>query len=348
MASYQLGPEVPGPFSVITENHVRRRIDIPYLPEHEKFSFGAQYEDKMCQLVHQYLELGTDDRLCYVGDPKGGLAPLLQDKFCLLEPVTTVLPGHIHYEESPNHRMLPIKVANVGAEEYFRREREGKQPAKYDKILLKDTVQFFDDDEPKKKTYENVLGSLSEFGRVLIIHRPAPMNTLPVFTDAKDRLTNTEPGYMDIIKDLQACNLDVQWEIECLPIVMPKMKWMAMLNEKFPPCMQIVSKFEVVCGMRELSEGVLKYEGDIVEFTDRLLFITACRTIFSDLPVIKRFGTGVHHIPDPPTITDTMKYSMAVTGDIKRYVIEKEKAKAKRGVRKWMELIWILPKWKTS
>jgi len=115
---------------------------------------------------------------------------------------------------------------------------------------------------------------------------------------------------------------------------MPKLKWLAMLNEKFPPCLEIVSNYEVVQGMRELSEGVLKYGGEMVEFTDRLLFITASRTIFSDLPVIKRYGVGQAHIPDPPTITDTMKYSMVVDNDIKRYVNEKEKQARKRGIRK--------------
>ena len=44
---------------------------------------------------------------------------------------------------------------------------------------------------------------------------------------------------------IQACNLDVQWDIECLPIVMPKLRWLAMLRDRFPPQLNLVSDFEV-------------------------------------------------------------------------------------------------------
>ena len=44
---------------------------------------------------------------------------------------------------------------------------------------------------------------------------------------------------------MQACGLDVQWDIECLPIVMPKLRWLAMLRDRFPPQLNLVSDFEV-------------------------------------------------------------------------------------------------------
>lgn len=107
--THQLGPENPRPFAVLSEHHVRENIILPYIPDHEKYMFGAEYEKKMCELINYYLELNTHDQLCYVGDPKGSFAPVLQNEFCLLKPITTVIPGHIHYQESPNHRMLPFK-----------------------------------------------------------------------------------------------------------------------------------------------------------------------------------------------------------------------------------------------
>lgn len=109
MATYQLGPEAPRPFCSVSEAW-SRWLTLPQVPDYERFSFGPQYEKRMCQLVHQYLELDTDDRLCYVGDNKGSLVQLLQQEFVLVEPVTAVVPGHVHYEESPKHKMLAIKV----------------------------------------------------------------------------------------------------------------------------------------------------------------------------------------------------------------------------------------------
>lgn len=78
------------------------------------------------------------------------------------------------------------------------------------------------------------------------------------------RLTDNDISYPEIIKDLQLCNLDVTWKVECLPVCMPKRKWLAMLKDKFPTQTEIFSEMEIVSGIRELSEGILKYEGDMV------------------------------------------------------------------------------------
>lgn len=336
MANYQLGPEAPRPFSVLTENHVRCHVELPYIPEHERYSFGEMHEKKMCELIHKYLELDTNDRLCYVGEPKGSLTSMLQSKFCLMEPITTVVPGHIHYEESPNHRMLPIKVANVGAEEFFHRAATSGSAPLFDKILLKDAVRYLED---PKKTFQDALKMLSDFGRIVIIQRPASMNTLPFFSDAKNRLMENDQSYLQIIKDLQSCNLDVQWDIECLPITMTKTHWYSMLKDRYPPQMEMVSPFEVTSGLRELSEGILKYGDELIEFRDRLLFISASRTLFSDTPHIARYGTPAHvSNPLPPASDNPMTYSMEVSKDMEVFVREKVKRErlntASRGYKK--------------
>ena len=337
MSAY-LGPETPRPFSVISESY-RNKLNIPFIPEYERYTFGEAYEHKMCELVHRYLDLGTDDRLCYVGDSKGTLAYMLQRVFCLIEPVTTVVPGHMHYEETPTNKLLPIRIANVGAEEYFRREsreRPAIKPPLFDKILLKDAVQFF---EYPKETFKSAMDTMSENGKMLIIYRPGTMNTLPLTSDIKTRLSENETSYMDIIKTLQSCGFDVQWEIECLPIIMSKLKWLAMLNEKFPPQMAGVSATEVRMGLRTLSEGVMKYEGEMVEFMDRLLFITATRTLpeSAGLPNIQRLGAAGSDTKAP--VATDIKYQMDVKGDLEKYVQAKLK-KMRDAERRKSNKLW--------
>ena len=97
--------------------------------------------------------------------------------------------------------------------------------------------------------------TVSSLGKILIIHRPGPMNTLPFFAEANKRLTeeDSEEPFTKLIKNLQAIKVDVRWEIETLPIVMPKVKWLGMLQKKFPPQMEIASKWEIQHGIRELS-----------------------------------------------------------------------------------------------
>ena len=78
------------------------------------------------------------------------------------------------------------------------------------------------------------------------------------------RLADNDIPYMDIVKDLQSVRLDVQWELEIVPANIQKRKWLAMMSEHYPPQMEIMSKTEMLGGIRELTEGMLKYEGETV------------------------------------------------------------------------------------
>lgn len=78
------------------------------------------------------------------------------------------------------------------------------------------------------------------------------------------RLADNDVPYMDIVRDLQSVRLDVQWELEVVPVCMSKRKWLAMMRDHYPPQMEIMSETEVLAGLREQTEGVLKYEGDQV------------------------------------------------------------------------------------
>ena len=72
MAAYQLGPETPRPFAVLSEGHVQdRELFLPPSGQPDSYTFGPTYEQQMCQYIHKYLELGTDDKLCYSGEAKG-------------------------------------------------------------------------------------------------------------------------------------------------------------------------------------------------------------------------------------------------------------------------------------
>ena len=230
----------------------------------------------------------------------------------------TVIPGHYSYVETETNKMLPVRVAHTGAEEFFRLQAKEKPEnrQKFNKFILKDALRYF---ENPTELYSNLMNCLKPGGKMLIVHRPSSINTLPVFRDAKKRIEDNEIPYTDIIKDLQSCDFNVQWEIECLPVVTSKKKWYSMLQSKFPPQMEILSDFEVRSGVRELSEGILKYEGDTVEFNDRLLFISVTNPTkkTKGYPSIKRYGAS--NLNPYPTVKN-LRYSMEVTDDLKSYL----------------------------
>ena len=106
-----------------------------------------------------------------------------------------------------------------------------------------------------------------------------------------------------------------------------------MIKEKFPPVMEVMSQFEIRAGIRELSEGILKYEGHMVEFQDRLMFISASRPVFSKYPTIQRYGNKHTMRSTTSSVKKTpleLSFKMEVTDDIRGYVKEKEKKEARR------------------
>lgn len=318
MASSFLGPESPRPYSVISEGY-RNHLRIPVYGSREKYDLGKEYDESFYNLLQKYTDLDTTDRFCYVGDVKGSYAEKIIDKFCLLEPVMTVIPGHYSYVQTENEKVLSLRVAHTGAEEYFRQLRKSKDPEKlvFDKILLKDAIRFF---ENPKETYTNIMECLAPGGKLVIIHRPSNLNTLPLFGDARERLESNEIPYMDIINDLQECKLDTQWEMECLPMIISKRKWFSMLKGKFPPMMEIMSDAEITSGVRELSEGILKYEGENVELVDRLLFISVSPSKLEEgFPKLHRYGQNENVFAD---LRD-LKFSMALTDEIKPYITKR-------------------------
>ncbi|WAQ97661.1 hypothetical protein MAR_030351 [Mya arenaria] len=326
MAFSYLGPESPRPLSVISEGF-QNRFRIPAYPEWQGYSFGSRYDEDMYTLVDKYLGLETTDRVCYIGDPKGSLAEGIINRFCLLEPVMNVIPGHYSYVETESNKMLPIRVANVGSEEYFRLQAKEKPETRivFDKIVIKDALRYF---ENPVEMYCNIMKCLSKDGKMLIIHRASSINTLPVFMNAKRRLEDNEIPYSDVIKDLKALDFDVQWEIENLNLTISKKQWYSMLESKFPPQMEIMSDFEVRSGIRELTEGIMKYEGDLVEVNDRLLFIVVSNPAQRKrgFPSIKRYNAD-EMVPFPNA--KDLNYSMEISPDLNDFVQDKLKKMAK-------------------
>ncbi|KAK7091833.1 uncharacterized protein [Littorina saxatilis] len=319
MASAYLGPESPRPMAVISEayrGHVQDRL--PLFPTTERYSLGNDYEERFFYLLHKYLELDTTDRLCYVGNARESIADRIEEHFCLVEPVRTLVPGHVHYEETDDHKMLPIPLSHVGAEEHFKqlvRDREcargSARKGLFDKILVHDGVRYLT--AKPSAVYCDMVKCLAPGGMLLVIHRPADLTTLPFFRDAQQRLADNDASYMDIVRDLQSVGLDVQWELEVVPVRMPRRKWLAMMRDRYPPQMEIMSDTEILDGLRELTEGVLKYEGDLVEFQDRLLFIKATHSnLENGYPSVQRYSCG-QYVPFPQQ--NDLKLNMTLPPD---------------------------------
>ena len=199
----------------------------------------------------------------------------------------------------------------------FRREADkcesGGVPL-FDKVLLRDAVPYL---QNTQETFANIMKTMGPGGRLLIIHRAAPANTLPLFSDANHRMAQLDRSYAQLVQDLQSPQrrIDVHWQIESLPVKIAKTKWLSMIQDRFPPQLEIFSPSDLRAGVRELAEGTFKYQGDVIEFTDQLLFACSTHSLVDNYPDIQRFGSSALR-PFPGM--EELNYNMEITPEMKK------------------------------
>ncbi len=69
MAKRHLGPELPSPFSVLSENFLKDQMSSEM--NQSNGSFGEDYEVKICKRIQHHAGLHVDDKVCYVGATEG-------------------------------------------------------------------------------------------------------------------------------------------------------------------------------------------------------------------------------------------------------------------------------------
>ncbi|PAA89296.1 hypothetical protein BOX15_Mlig009251g1 [Macrostomum lignano] len=303
------GPESPRPFSVISERYQRDvpiQRQLPAIDDGSQFSFGDEYNKAICDSVSRLAEINVDDLVCYVGPKKGSLAKVLEQRLKLVKGIQEVTPGEIVYEAAKTGRLIPVSVVNSEAEEHFsqlasqRDDDEDSPPIRYDKVIVRDSLEYLQD---RKTFYMNAMRCLRPQGSLLIIQRPADMITLPYYSEARDRVQDSDVPVVDTINEIQSLGFDVEWDIIALPVLLSRTQWLTLLYHRYPNHLEVTSDADVTSGVRELSEGSLKYMWDRLEFTDRLLFVSVSQPLQSDaLPECRRHGGSVLTTEPAPLI----------------------------------------------
>ena len=74
------GSRVSQSFLSAIGEYTRDPLALSHIPEYELFSFGDDYNRKLCELIQAHLEIDVDDSLCYVGDVKGQWVDLTKNQ----------------------------------------------------------------------------------------------------------------------------------------------------------------------------------------------------------------------------------------------------------------------------
>ena len=212
-----------------------------------------------------------------------------------------------------------------------------KSETYFDKIVVFNSIHVFPD---LISALLRFVDALTDRGRLLIIHRPIRLNTLPLPTDILDTLRRADLSLECLISAIESLGLGLQWEVEDTRVVTPRRKWLDMIQHgRFPLREQDeetqasnspakTSSITQSNGVHQLMTGVLRYAGDSdIEFVDRMVFLTVNRAS----PAITTH--------DPATVTRQHKGTssfvygplhMEVTPEIRALLKAKEQSQHKK------------------
>ncbi|XP_039253636.2 uncharacterized protein LOC120330787 [Styela clava] len=304
------------PCSVISESSPRPTT--PRYPQRELSSFGNDYDENILQLIHAHLEVDAHHTVAYVGHMRGNLVEKMEKHFCLLTPITVLYPGGVTYKDiAENSRRLALKISQTPAEEFFASASGNlpEQKRKFDRIFINNSVQNLNDFE---LTFTRMRKCLEESGKIMILHRPTSITTLPYFNKAREILGSIEIPFMKIITALQKTGCDVRWDLEHVPLVLEKIKWIALLRNRFPTELEILSDNEIEDGIRELLNGTLNYLTPVMELEDRLILITGTPPDTpGSYPAVQRI---VSRPQLPYSELLDLEYTLTLTNPMKRFL----------------------------
>ena len=370
------GPEIPVPFCVASEKHlvenlskllddnrelIASKIRTEGWTENDYVDSNA-YETAFCTTVDKYLEIGCHESVLYIkakGDDMDDSSPssssssssenesmytrllsslsnkdwprIMEKKFCLLKPVDLL---EISVKEKRSDQRI-VPEPDVAFEHTF--VRCANTSRKYDKILMKNCLKYFDGADQKhfcqfvNKLFKEQFQTRTS---LLIIQRVCDLNTLPMPRHIRDAWSANDANYVSFIRTLQNEFYSTQFDIETFKYVIDcKTMWYSFLSDRVPyPLNQrrsvatsssfsppgssasqpwsptpspsagssslIVDEREtrerhrLVAGIRELNEGVFKYQqvDKFVELNDRMIFVAAHRQFSRSDTLVERIN----------------------------------------------------------
>lgn len=158
---------------------------------------------------------------------------------------------------------------------------------KFDKILVKNCLKYFDENPKYFCEYIMTLfkQQIQKETSLLIIQRQSEMSTLPFYKQIKSEWILSDANYSKFINTMQNYYFTIKSNLENLKLLIDcKSTWFTNLKDKtmYPLSNKLLiandDQKEFIKGIRELNEGSFKYQqmSKFIELNDCMLFIGAC------------------------------------------------------------------------
>jgi len=246
-----------------TQNHYKNIANI----YDNLWSYSPEYIQFTTKKIIEYLHLTTTDVLVDIGCGTGIYSKEILNQMQLEKPIICVDPAAEMLAKIPdNEKLKPVEMDGLDF---------SQKPGIYNKIFLKEAIHHI---EQKSLLFHNLWQRLTPGGIFLLLLLP-PTIDYPLFDKALRLYEKTQPHYQEMTNLLEQVGFVVDVNIVEYPLELLKVQYFQMVKNRY---MSLLSRFndaELAAGLKEMEE---KYENEsILEFSDRMVFITATKPQYS-------------------------------------------------------------------
>lgn len=240
----------------IAKQYYQELEDEDFYPHSDGF-IGA-----MALQIIERMDLKSSDRFVDLRGGRGAFAKAISDRVKFDAPMLIVdsrekMIAHIqeHYPD--------IETLNIDAQSF------AKKDAVYDKILIKEVIDQFDDAE---ELLANLYDRLAPGGILFLIHTP-PILKKPLFKAALEKAKEKATHAESLKSILERSGFSVKKETFAYPQVIPKEYYLEMVETRYTSVLRAFSKEEIQYGLAEIKK---KYKDqDILRFDDYFDYLIA-------------------------------------------------------------------------
>ena len=205
------GPETPKPWCAISEEYFQEKIDVfdSDLVSDSQTDAIDDYDVNLCNIIKKYLDIDCMDNILFVkcvnkdhvvddfhGDSylasKGKIIKnwpkIFEKKFCLVKPIQMCQISCSDDDQSIKYTYYKIitkyETSSCTGSSKFKIETEIIKPGKYDKIIVKNCLKFYENNfKDFCHLFMDLFKTQKQFDNsLLVIQRIADLNTLPFYS----------------------------------------------------------------------------------------------------------------------------------------------------------------------
>ena len=231
---------------------------------HDAYFYSDAYERWQSDEVLQRLQLQPHHRVADIGGGTGRFVGLLKDAAGLATTPICVDPSASMLEACERK---DVAFVQSDARAYV----DGLPPKALDRVLLKEVVHHFADDE-LASICAGLRKSLERNGRVVVCTRPRDDTEYPFFAAARDVWRAQQPSAEYFVEAFEKHGFSCRVDVAAYPAVIDREVWLGMMRNRFWSTFAGFSDGELDAGVAEVAAA---HPPGPIAFEERVVFIVA-------------------------------------------------------------------------